>query len=69
MPLYEYLCTGKKCKNVYTELAKFEDDIPCPKCGKSGVKQIATTYHPVFVHRHGKFSQRRKQTKTKKKSV
>lgn len=60
MPIFEYVCTNKKCKNVYTELAKFEDIINCPKCGKPGNKQIATTYHPAFIHRHGKFHLRRK---------
>lgn len=67
MPVYEYQCTNKKCKNVYEELAKFDDIVNCPKCGKSGEKLIATTYHPVFVHRKGKFSMRRNAVKTKKK--
>lgn len=65
MPIYEYSC--KKCKNIYTELAKFEDVVKCPLCGKPSEKQIATTYHPVFVHRQGKFSMRRNAVKTKKK--
>ena len=31
------------------------DGSHCPKCGKPGNKQIATTYHPVFIQRHRKF--------------
>lgn len=67
MPVFEYLCIGKKCKRVFTELARFEDIINCPVCGKLGEKQIATTYHPVFVHRQGKFSMRRNAVKKKQK--
>lgn len=66
MPMFEYQCTGKKCKNIYTELAKFEDEIACPKCGKPGTKLIATTNHPVFVHRHGTFIQRTGRSKRRK---
>jgi putative FmdB family regulatory protein len=58
MPLYEYQC--KKCKHVFTELAKFEDKIKCPLCKRATKKLIATTNRAVFVHRNGNFKQRRK---------
>lgn len=67
MPMYEYICTGKKCKTIFEELCQFEDVVNCPVCGKPGEKQIATTHHPVFVHRQGKFSMRRKAVKKNKK--
>lgn len=69
MPMFEYVCTNKKCKNIFDELARFEDIVNCPKCGKPGEKQIATTYHPVFVHRQGKFATRRNAVKKNKKSA
>lgn len=58
MPIYEYVCSSKKCQHVFTELAKFDDKIKCPKCKKATEKQVSTTYHPVFVHR-GKFRKRK----------
>ncbi len=61
MPLYEYICSGKKCKNVFTELAKFEDKIPCPKCKKPSVKQMATTNHPVFILNKTRFKKKRRR--------
>jgi putative FmdB family regulatory protein len=65
MPLFEYVCLNKKCQHVFTELAKFEDVFKCPTCGKKSEKQIATTHHPVFVHRQGSFAQRRGKAKRK----
>lgn len=59
-PLFEYVCQNKKCSNVFTELAKFEDKIACPKCNKSSQKQIATTYHPVFLLNKTRFRKRRR---------
>ena len=59
MPVYEYVC--KKCKNVFTELAKFEDKVPCPSCkGKKTEKQIATTHHPVFILNKSRFKKKRR---------
>ncbi len=63
MPMYEYVCTGKKCKTIFEELTTFDAIVNCPKCGKPGEKQIATTHHPVFVHRKGSFAQRRGKSK------
>lgn len=60
MPLYEYQCTGKKCKLVFTELAKYEDEISCPKCKKPSTKQIATTHHPVFILNKTRFRKKRR---------
>lgn len=68
MPMYEYKCDKPRCAAVFTELAAYDDVVQCPRCGKgTGVKQIATTYHPVFVHRQGKFAMRRNAVKSKKK--
>lgn len=67
MPIFEYTCTNKKTPHTFTELAKFEDEIKCPTCKKPSVKQIATTHHPVFVHRQGTFAQRRGKAKRKTK--
>ncbi len=67
MPVFEYKCTSKKCQHVFDELAKFEDEVKCPLCKKKTEKQIATTHHPVFVHKHGSFAQRRGKAKRKTK--
>lgn len=67
MPVYEYKCKAKKCGQVFTELARFEDEVQCPVCGRANAeKQMSTTYHPVFVHRKGTFAERQRAAKARK---
>lgn len=68
MPMYEYKCNRTKCGHIFEELAAYDAVIKCPKCGRgSGDKTISTTYHPVFIHRQGKFVQRRRAARIKKR--
>ena len=60
MPMYEYICLNKKCANIFTELAKFEDKIKCPICKKVSEKQMSTTHHPVFIHGKSRFKKKRR---------
>lgn len=45
MPIYEYLC--KYCNEKFELLRSFsdkDDEIKCPRCGKSNVKRAISTF-------------------------
>jgi putative FmdB family regulatory protein len=43
MPLYDYNCPA--CKHTFEGLHKYEEDIPCEKCGAQTIKGVG---HPCF---------------------
>ena len=53
MPLYAYCCENKRCEKhtkilqYIVPLKKFDEPIPCPKCGKPLRRELSAPYFTV----------------------
>ena len=48
MPMYDYLCTAKKCKHEFEENVPYDksNEVKCPKCGTLSEKVFVKAFKP-----------------------